>query len=148
MVPDVAEELTSVRRLRGTARAAVAARLHQEQDRLTALRSRPAIARPLVEVTRREDDVATLLGRARRSLRDRLGRAETDVAHARARVAALSPAATLARGYAVVRHGDVVVRSSAQVAAGTTLTVQLAVGSLGVTVDETSAPPEHPKDAP
>ena len=46
-----------------------------------------------------------------------LDRASDDIGHTRARLLALSPAATLRRGYAIVQHGDAsVVRSAAEVA--------------------------------
>jgi exodeoxyribonuclease VII large subunit len=56
--------------------------------------------------------------------------------HAGARLQALSPHATLARGYAVVRTGGVALRDTAATAAGQRLAIELARGSLGVTVDE------------
>jgi exodeoxyribonuclease VII large subunit len=47
-------------------------------------------------------------------------------------LAALSPVATLERGYAIVRRGAEVVRDPAQVAAGEALDVRVAGGSFGV----------------
>ena len=47
-----------------------------------------------------------LLDRARRALRHLLDRADADLAHTLARVVALSPAATLRRGYAVLQRAD------------------------------------------
>ncbi|HEY6963074.1 MAG TPA: exodeoxyribonuclease VII large subunit [Gaiellaceae bacterium] len=52
-----------------------------------------------------------------------------------ARLGALSPLATLERGYAIVHRGDDLVRSPAQVAAGDTLEVRVAEGTFGATVD-------------
>jgi exodeoxyribonuclease VII large subunit len=60
-------------------------------------------------------------------------RARLDTTHAR--LATLSPNATLERGYAIVHHGDDVVRSPAQVAHGDRLSVQVAAGSFGATVE-------------
>ncbi|HZT14829.1 MAG TPA: exodeoxyribonuclease VII large subunit [Gaiellaceae bacterium] len=59
--------------------------------------------------------------------------ARLDTAHARLR--ALSPAATLERGYAIVRRGDDVVRSAAQVARGEELSVRVADGTFGARVE-------------
>jgi exodeoxyribonuclease VII large subunit len=54
-----------------------------------------------------------------------------------ARLEALSPLATLGRGYAIVRAGaGAALRDAASVAPGDRLDVQLAVGSLAATVDE------------
>jgi exodeoxyribonuclease VII large subunit len=50
---------------------------------------------------------------------------------ARARLVALSPTATLERGYAIVRRGDDVVRSPAQVSPGDELSVRVADGTFG-----------------
>jgi exodeoxyribonuclease VII large subunit len=53
------------------------------------------------------------------------------VAHTRARLLALSPAATLRRGYAIVQRADgTVVRSAAQVAAAERITIRLAEDQL------------------
>ena len=52
------------------------------------------------------------------------------------RLQALSPLATLARGYAIVRAGGVIVREAAAVAPGSRVDVQLARGGLGARVEE------------
>src|SRR5260370_40558640 len=78
-----------------------------------------------------------------------LARADDDIAHARARLVALSPAATLRRGYAIVHrsagavHDRVIVRSAAQVAAGDKLFVRFSRDELAVT----AAPYEPPAPA-
>jgi exodeoxyribonuclease VII large subunit len=53
-----------------------------------------------------------------------------------ARLQALSPRATLARGYAIVRAADAVVRDAATVDPGTALDIELARGGLGARVEE------------
>jgi exodeoxyribonuclease VII large subunit len=60
-------------------------------------------------------------------------RARLDNAHAR--LTALSPLATLERGYAIVRRGDDVVRGATQVESGDAITVRVADGTFGATVD-------------
>jgi exodeoxyribonuclease VII large subunit len=52
-----------------------------------------------------------------------------------ARLQALSPRATLARGYAIVRAADAVVRDAATVDPGTALEIELARGRLGARVE-------------
>jgi exodeoxyribonuclease VII large subunit len=54
-----------------------------------------------------------------------------------ARLRALSPRATLARGYAIVRAGEEVVRSAARLAPGQQVDVELAEGGFGARVEET-----------
>jgi exodeoxyribonuclease VII large subunit len=135
VVPDVAEEAGRVRQLRERARQAVRSRLDAELRGLAAVRSRPALADPYALVRTRADEVAGLLDRARRCLRHALDRAEDDIRHSLARVQALSPAATLDRGYAVVQQADGhVVRSPSDVAPGDPLAIRLAKGRIDATV--------------
>jgi exodeoxyribonuclease VII large subunit len=82
----------------------------------------------------RADEVSALRERARRTFTHRLDRAADDVAHHRARARALSPLATLQRGYAVVQDAEGhVLTSTVGVEAGAELTVRLADGRLPVT---------------
>ncbi len=107
-----------------------------ETGRLAALRTRPVLADPHVLVDRRRDDVRALLDRSRRCTSTALARATDDLTHVRARVLALSPQATLDRGYAVVQDEDgVVVRDADAVQSGTDLQVRLAAGVLFVTAE-------------
>ena len=59
-------------------------------------------------------------------------RATLDTLHAR--LGALSPAATLERGYAIVHRGEELVRSSTQVGTGDEIDVRVADGTFGATV--------------
>jgi exodeoxyribonuclease VII large subunit len=132
VVPDVREELDRLGRARSTVRRTVSALVERESGRLEALRSRPVLADPvrgLVEP--RTADVASLLDRSRRGLDHQLVRAADELSHTRARVAALSPAATLARGYAVVQRRDgAVVRDPVEVGPDEDLRLRLAHGEL------------------
>lgn len=134
LVPDVAEELAGLTGARQRATAAVRARLDAEARGLAALRARPALADPHRMLTARTEQVDELSGRARRSLTVSLDRATDDVDHLRERVRALSPAATLARGYAVVQGGDgAVLRDPAEAPVGGDLRIRLAGGDLAAT---------------
>ena len=127
VVPDMAEELSRVAALVARARSVITTRLDREQAGVTAVRSRPCLADPLGMVRGREGEVAALQDRARRRMGNLLDGAQADVEHTRARVVALSPQATLQRGYAVVQTADgTVVREP--VAAGTALRLRLAGG--------------------
>ncbi|MDI2128885.1 exodeoxyribonuclease VII large subunit [Yinghuangia seranimata] len=135
VVPDVGEELTRIRQLRDRARHTVTMRLDREEHGLAQYRSRPVLAEPYGMVGMREDEVAALLERSRRTLRHRLDHAATDLEHTRARVVALSPAATLERGYAVLQKADGrAVRGPDEVTAGERLTARVASGRLAVEV--------------
>jgi exodeoxyribonuclease VII large subunit len=137
IVPDVAEQLALVTQLRDRARRSVRGWLDRELAWLDAVRSRPALADPVREIERQAELVDALAQRARQCVAGRLARAEDDITHTRARLLALSPAATLARGYAIVQQADSsVVRSAAAVSAGEQLSVRFAEDQLSVTVDD------------
>jgi exodeoxyribonuclease VII large subunit len=79
--------------------------------------------------------VAALRDRARRSAHHQLDRAGNDLHHQLARVRALSPLATLKRGYAVVQTAEGhVVTDVDQVRADQPLQARLAEGRLEVVV--------------
>jgi exodeoxyribonuclease VII large subunit len=139
VVPDVAEQLALVAQHRARARRALAGRLDREGSWLADMRSRPALADPLREIDRREELVTALTERARRSFAAGLERASDDVRHIGDRLLALSPAATLRRGYAIVQRPDGrIVRRAADVAAGDKLMVRFAAGQLTVTAERTA----------
>jgi len=81
-------------------------------QRLTTVRDRLTRA-PLLAIERRQARLDTLHGR----------------------LAALSPLATLDRGYAIVHRGEDLVRSPAQLASGDAIDVRVADGSFGAKVD-------------
>ena len=136
VVPDVHEESTRIRQLRDRGRRVTAGQVEREQARLEALRSRPVLADPFTLVETRAADVIALRERARRCTGSRLSAAQHDLDHVLARVVALSPQATLDRGYAVVQDEDgAVVRDADAVPPGSDLQVRLASGTLLVTAD-------------
>ncbi len=150
VVPDVSEQIAIISGLRDRARRCVAGRLDREKSWLDGIRSRPALANPVREVERRAQQVDELASRSRRCLSAMLARANDDISHTRARLLALSPAATLRRGYAIVQrsapsdHRDrTIVRSAAQVAAGDRLLIRFTDDQLAVT-----ATPPEPRAGP
>ncbi|MET0425780.1 MAG: exodeoxyribonuclease VII large subunit [Actinoplanes sp.] len=137
IVPDLEEE----RRLIDTARRrldrGVRTLIDREQHRIESWRSRPSLARPELLVDQRAADVDALRDRAVRSLEHRLRRADDDLRHTVARLRALSPAATLQRGYAIVQREDGhVVRAATDVKIEDLLRVRLADGELRAAVRE------------
>jgi exodeoxyribonuclease VII large subunit len=140
VVPDVAEQLALVSQHRARARRALSGRLDREWSWLMDTRSRPALADPLQEISRREEVVTALAERARRCFATGLERASDEVGHIRGRLLALSPAATLRRGYAIVQSLDGrVVRRATDVAAGERLIVRFAEDQLGVTAERAAS---------
>jgi exodeoxyribonuclease VII large subunit len=136
VVPDVDEERARITALRDRCRRVVVGTVDRERTRIATVRSRPVLAHPTRLIDTRRADVQALLQRNRRCTGARLESARHDLDHVRARVLALSPQATLDRGYAVVQDEDgAVVRDADAVPPGTDLQVRLAVGTLLVTTD-------------
>jgi exodeoxyribonuclease VII large subunit len=113
IVPDLAEETRAVRELRARARTCIHGRIEREAELMAGLpqRLRGAVR---TRLDRDSSDTRALRARARQRLAGLLHAAHADLEHVRARVGALSPQATLDRGYAVVRRSDgTVVRAPA-----------------------------------
>jgi exodeoxyribonuclease VII large subunit len=138
IVPDLAEEQQLIESARRRLDRAVRTLLDREDHRIAAWRSRPSLSRPELLVDQRAAEVTALRDRAVRSLDHRLRRADDDLRHTVARLRALSPAATLQRGYAIVQRADGhVVRASTDVRIKDPLRVRLAEGELRAVVQET-----------
>jgi exodeoxyribonuclease VII large subunit len=134
VVPDVAEEIRGVEWARDRIRSSLDAWLTREETGLAALRSRPALAVPSSLVDARADDVRALRDRARRTVGHALDRAADDLVHQRARARALSPLATLRRGYAVLQDSEGhVVTSVDGVGAKAKVSVRVADGRIHAT---------------
>jgi exodeoxyribonuclease VII large subunit len=150
VVPDMAEEVRGVVWARDRLRQLVTARVRHEQERLDVLRTRPVLADPRGRLVERSREVDDLVARSRRTLSHRLDRAGDDIAHRLARARALSPLATLQRGYAVVQDAEGAVVTSATVTApGAALTVRLADGRVRTRVEDVAPDPAaHAQPAP
>jgi exodeoxyribonuclease VII large subunit len=133
VVPDATAELRQVEQLRGRARRALTGWVSTEQARLRRLTSAAVLADPLTPIATRTADVLRLRERGRIQVSMSLERIERDVAHRRAQLSVLGPAATLARGYAVVQAGQHVLRSVEDAPAGTELRIRVADGALRAT---------------
>jgi exodeoxyribonuclease VII large subunit len=116
----------------------------RESRGLADLRSRPVLADPRTLLDTRHVEVADLRARSCRVLTHALARAGDDIAHQRARARALSPLATLQRGYAVVQAADgTVVGSTAQTAVGDDLSIRLADGRVLATTSAVEPAPSE-----
>ena len=113
VVPDLAELRADLARLRGSLDGCVRRALARDRERLE------------------RDGV-----RLRAAPRLMLERRRVTLDHAAARLQALSPHATLQRGYAIVWAGGAALREPVGVAPGSRLEIELASGGLGATVDE------------
>lgn len=102
VVPDVAEQIALVGRARERLRYAVQRRIDVETQQITAIRQRSSMRDPRTGLRDRVAEIATLQDRSRRILNVRLDRGQIELEQQLARVRALSPLATLRRGYAVL----------------------------------------------
>jgi exodeoxyribonuclease VII large subunit len=142
VVPDVAEETAALHELRQRCRRALYGWVERERRLLDSLRSRPVLADPLRPLDQQARLVAELRERAGRAMRGVLRAAQETLTHTVARLTAVGPAATLARGYAVVQrvNGDSaaaagrIVRSVSDAPQGSTLRVRLSDGALHAVV--------------
>jgi exodeoxyribonuclease VII large subunit len=135
VVPDIAEESARVRQLRDRARRALHGWVDRERRLLEALCSRPVLADPLTPLDQRSAQVDVLVERSRRAVRGLVVTERSALDHTRARLTTLGPAATLARGYAVVQRVDEdghprVLRSTHDAPEGTRLRVRVADGAV------------------
>nr|WP_168530027.1 exodeoxyribonuclease VII large subunit [Streptomyces sp. RPA4-2]QIY64414.1 exodeoxyribonuclease VII large subunit [Streptomyces sp. RPA4-2] len=137
VVPDVGEEYERVRLLRDRARRSVRSFVEREERGLAHTLARPSIEDPHRMVDERAEQVTSLLDRlVSCTLGHLLDRADSELTHTHARVVALSPAATLRRGYAVLQQADgQVVRDPDEVTAGEALRARVAEGEFSVRVD-------------
>jgi exodeoxyribonuclease VII large subunit len=113
IVPDLDAELRGIAELRERARACIRSRLRREAELMAGLPDR--LRRTMhARLSREREDNTALRARSRQRIAALLDAAHADLEHVRARVRALSPQATLDRGYAVVRRADgTVVRAPA-----------------------------------
>jgi exodeoxyribonuclease VII large subunit len=106
-----------------------------EQHRLDGLRTRPALADPLGVLSAWRLDLESARERSRRATLAAITEATGEIGALRAQVGALSPQATLDRGYAVLQRADgTVARDADDLVAGETLAGRLARGRVSLVV--------------
>lgn len=144
IVPDTAAEQDLLDDLRRRSARALHNWVTREQRVLAQLRGRPVLADPLSALTARADDVHRARAAIRRDI-TRLVAGETErIEHLGARLGTLGPAATLARGYALVQAvpadgtAATVVRSVRDAPAGTRLRIRVGDGALAATSEGSS----------
>nr|WP_246110545.1 exodeoxyribonuclease VII large subunit [Saccharopolyspora dendranthemae] len=142
VVPDVAEEGQRIRQLRDRARRALHGWVDRERRLLDQLRSRPVLADPHGPLQQRAEQVVMLRERFRRAMSAVLTAEGHALSATRSRLTTLGPAATLARGYAIVQRieetdeVDGVLRSVDDAPAGTRLRVRVADGAVHAVVPD------------
>lgn len=106
VVPDAAAEARVIATGRERLRAAIARRLDAEARWLTEQRSRPVLRDPTGALAVQRDRLDDLTGRLERGVRRALTHERDRLQADLGRVRALSPRATLARGYAILTTDD------------------------------------------
>jgi exodeoxyribonuclease VII large subunit len=135
VVPDAAAEAEAVAAARVRMRAAVTGRVETERRRLEELRSRPVLRDPSAVLAGHAERLQHARERLDRAIDARLREERVGLVHAIERVRALSPRATLQRGYAILTGADgTTVDRVAATEPGASLTARLADGRLDLTV--------------
>ncbi len=139
VVPDAVAELNLVADLRARTAAALRNWVAREARGLEMIRHRPVLADPIAGIDLRSQDITRLVDAARRDVLRELAKQDTLVEHLRARLQTLGPAATLARGYAVVQRmvagsDPEVLRSVDDAPPGTQIRVRVADGAITAAV--------------
>lgn len=149
VVPDIQAELEQLTLGRTRLRSAIRTRLEREQATLDAIRSRPVMDQPESILAAPAEEVRSRIALARTLTGSRLDRAHDQVDHLARQVRALSPLATLERGYAVVQTPEGgIIREPGATTPGEALSVRVAGGRFGVTRTEHDPyiPPTDPEE--
>ena len=135
VVPDINEEIDLIEKLRDRASRFMRNMIELESSKIANLAARPVLRDPTVMITSRLEIITSLRDRSIRSFQGRLAIAQEELQQVTARVRALSPQATLDRGYAVVQLADgSIARDSAALADGEKLRIRLAQGETSAMV--------------
>ena len=134
VVPDISEEIAMIGQMRDRARRTLINRIDLEATRITNFKNRPVMKDPHVLITTRAEIITGLRDRSNRSFAGRLKLAKEELKQVKARVRALSPQATLDRGYSVVQLADgQIVTDPKKLKQGDELRLRLAKGETKAT---------------
>jgi exodeoxyribonuclease VII large subunit len=135
VVPDIAQEISDIEKLRDRALRSLVARLDFESQQIAQLRNRPVMKDPMFMVTTRVDELKALRDRALRGFASLLEIEKKELKGVRDHLRSLSPQSTMDRGYAVVQLTDgKILRDATKLKAGTALRIRVAKGETGATV--------------
>jgi exodeoxyribonuclease VII large subunit len=136
VVPDIAEEVSNIQKLRDRAYRALSAKVEYESTFIAQLRSRPVMKDPGAFLVILSDELNDLRQRATRSFAATIDAERKELKAITAHLRSLSPQSTLDRGYSVVRNakGDVI-RDPKQLQRGDVLAIKVAKGETSATVN-------------
>jgi exodeoxyribonuclease VII large subunit len=136
VVPDIAEEISNIQKLRDRAFRALSARVEYEGNFIAQLRSRPVMKDPGAFLTILSDELIDLRQRSLRSFAATVDAERKELKAITAHLRSLSPQSTLDRGYSVVRNAQgEVIRDPKQLRAGELLAIKVAKGETSATVN-------------
>jgi len=136
VVPDIAEEVANIQKLRDRAFRALSSQVEYEQNFISQLRSRPVMKDPGAFLTILSEELSDLRQRSTRSFTATIDAERKELKAITAHLRSLSPQSTLDRGYAVVRDAKGnVVRDAKALKSGDLLTVKVAKGETSATVN-------------
>jgi exodeoxyribonuclease VII large subunit len=134
VVPDILEEIAMIDAMRDRARRTLVNHINLEANQIANFKNRPVMKDPHVLITTRADIIAGLRDRSNRSFAHQLKLAKEELKQIKARVRALSPQATLDRGYSVVQLADgKIVTDPKKLKQGDLLRLRLAKGETQAT---------------
>jgi exodeoxyribonuclease VII large subunit len=137
VVPDIAQEMSDIEKLRDRALRSLVARIEFEANQIAGLRNRPVMKDPIVMVTSRRDELKGLRDRALRGFASLLEIEKKELKGVRDQLRSLSPQSTMDRGYAVVQLSDgKILRDATKVKTGTALRIRVAKGETHATVTD------------
>ena len=136
VVPDIAEEIAMITAFKDRSRRRLVNLIDLESTRIANFMARPVMKDPMVLVSSRAEVIAALKDRSNRSFAARLKLAKEELKQIKARVRALSPQATLDRGYSVVQlsNGEILTDPK-RLKAGEQLRMRLAKGEAAATAN-------------
>jgi exodeoxyribonuclease VII large subunit len=135
VVPDIADEVANIQKLRDRAYRALSARVEYESNFIAQLRSRPVMKDPGAFLTILSEELNDLRQRSTRSFAATIDAERKELKAITAHLRSLSPQSTLDRGYSVVRNakGDVI-RDPKQLKSGDLVAIKVAKGETSATV--------------
>jgi exodeoxyribonuclease VII large subunit len=136
VVPDIAEEILGINKMRDRAFRALSARLEYESNFIAQLRSRPVMKDPGAFLTILSEELNDLRQRSIRSFTATIDAERKELKAITAHLRSLSPQSTLDRGYSVVRDSKGgVVRDAKALKKGDLLAIKVAKGETSATVN-------------
>ncbi|SER71618.1 exodeoxyribonuclease VII large subunit [Propionibacterium cyclohexanicum] len=140
VVPDAAEESRELTQHLNRLRVAILNHLNAEQQELSRLKSSPVLRDPGAALGGHVEQLSMARFRLEAAIDRALSGERTELDHALARIRAMSPKATLERGYAILTDpDDHSIASVADAEPGDQLMAYLSDGRLVVEVDQTIA---------